>query len=182
MVLLSMEEILSRYRQDFDEIRKLCLICHGLDLSTSSFSLDSSDWKISEPTGRVLQNIISSNILQLAIALRTNFYQKNILHTEEPLNNSAWLYYDKELMDRPATLKQVCDKIIHADTFSKPVCPKGMSDHENKICTQLRGTEFKKSWTLDIALDLFAKDILKILDRIEMETSRHFSEMKQVVE
>ena len=114
------------------------------------------------------------------MALRTNLYQKNIPHAEKPLTNSAWLYYDKELIERPATLKQVCDKIIHADTFSKSTYPKSMSDHTDKICTQLRGTEYKiKGWTLNIVLDLLAEDILQILDEIEAEMSNKSSQGTQ---
>ncbi len=32
-----MQEVISRHRQDFGEIRRLCLICHGLDYSANSF-------------------------------------------------------------------------------------------------------------------------------------------------
>src|SRR5690606_1949398 len=110
----AMNEIFGKYRQDFGEIRRLCLICHGLDLSTSTLSSESSTWTLSEATNTVLQNLVSSTLLHLAVAIRTNLYQNNITGSDILLENSAWLYYDKELVEKPATLKQVCDKIIHA--------------------------------------------------------------------
>ncbi|ALS99314.1 hypothetical protein [Lacimicrobium alkaliphilum] len=167
-----MKEILGKHRQDFDEIRRLCLICHGLDLSTSSFSFGLSEWTISESTSLVLQNVVSSHVLQLAIALRTNLYQKRIPYSDEPLAQSSWLYYDEELRERPATLKQVCDKIIHADSVSKNVYPKVLTEHTDKICTQFKGKEFSKgSWTMNVAIDVFAEEVLHILDEIEQNDS-----------
>jgi hypothetical protein len=163
-----MEELFGRYRQDFNEIRRLCLICHGLDLSTSALSSEYSTWKLSEATNITLQNLVSSTLLHLAIALRTNLYQKFITGSDIILERSAWLYYDEELRERPATLKQVCDKIIHANTFSKSRYPKHLSSHEDKIATQIRGTEQnQKAWTMDLVLDLLAEDILAMLDEIE---------------
>ncbi|MEO9524669.1 hypothetical protein [Marinobacter alexandrii] len=163
-----MDELFGRYRQDFNEIRRLCLICHGLDLSTSTLSTEYSTWKLSEPTNITLQTLVSSTLLHLAIALRTNLYQKSIKGSDILLERSAWLYYDKELKEAPATLKQVCDKIIHADTFSKSRYPGHLSSHEDKIATQIRGTEQnRKAWTMNLVIDLLAEDILALLDDIE---------------
>lgn len=163
-----MDEIFGRYRQDFSEIRKLCLICHGLDLSTSTLSSESSTWKLSDSTNTVLQNLVSSTLLHLAVAIRTNLYQDNIKGSDIILANSAWLYYDKELIEKPATLKQVCDKIIHAKTFSKSKFPKEFAIDADKIATQIRGTEQnRKAWTMNLVLDLFAEDILTMLDEFE---------------
>ncbi|MDO3381201.1 hypothetical protein [Gilvimarinus algae] len=163
-----MDEIFGKYRQDFSEIRRLCLVCHGLDLSTSALSSDLSTWVLSEATNSALQNLVSSTLLHLAIAIRTNLYQKRIKGSDIRLENSAWFYYDEELIERPATLKQVCDKIVHADTFSKSIYPKEFADRADKIATQIRGAEHnRKAWTMNLVLDLLAEDILSMLDQIE---------------
>ncbi len=164
-----MDEIFGKYRQDFNEIRRLCLICHGLDLSTSTIS--TSSLKLSDASNVTLQNLVSSTLLHLAIAIRTNIYQKSIKPSHTPLKRSAWLYYDEELVERPATLKQVCDKIIHADTFSKSIYPKGFLDYEDRVGTQIRGTEHnRKAWTMNLVLDLLAEDILVMVDEIEEQS------------
>ncbi len=164
-----MKHILKEHRQDFSEIRKLCLICHGLDYTTSSLSSTNSRLKLSEAIEGAIQNLVSSYLLNLAIAIRVNLYQNKIEFKDVELPESGTLYYDKELICRPVTLKQVCDKIIHADTVSKPILPSVMMQEDCKICIQFKGTEFKKAWTMDIVLELFAEDVLHILDSIETQ-------------
>lgn len=167
-----MQEILSKHRQDFSEIRRLCLICHGLDYSTSSFSSSQSRLHLSENLESSLQNLISSSLLSLAIALRINLYQGIIDQPNLELPDSSWLYFDEELIDRPATIKQVIDKIIHADTVAKPVLPSGLWKGDTKIAIQFKGTEFgKKDWTLNIILERFAEDVLRLLDEVEAQNA-----------
>lgn len=144
------------------------MICHGLDLSTSTLSSEYSTWTLSDSTNTVLQNLVSSTLLHLAIAIRTNLYQNKIKGSDIILENSASLYYDAMLVEHPASLKQVCDKIIHANTFSKFKLPKDFKIGADKIGTQIRGTEQnQKAWTMNLVLDLLAEDILAILDEIE---------------
>ena len=139
-----MRDIFGRHKQDFNEIRRLCLICHGLDLTTSSLSSPISRLVISENVEDTLHNLVSSNLLSLVIAIRVNIYQNVINQPNLELPDSSWLYYDAKLIERPATLKQVCDKIIHADSFSNIVAPSGLIDPEYKIAAQFKGVEFKK--------------------------------------
>ncbi len=165
-----MQEILSKHRQDFGEIRRLCLICHGLDYSTSSFSSSQSRLHLSKSLEASLQNLISSSLLNLAIALRINLYQGILDKKNLELPESSWLYFDEELIDRPATFKQVIDKIIHADTVAKPILPSGMWKGDTKIAIQFKGTEFgKRAWTLNIVLERFAEDVLGLLDEVEAQ-------------
>jgi len=167
-----MKDLMSRHRQDFSELRRLCLICHGIGFTTSSFSSDDCRLKITENLESALQNLISSSLLSLAVAVRVNLYQEAISNPNIELPGSSWLYFDKELIDRPATLKQVCDKIIHADAVAKPVLPEGLWKGDSKIAIQFKGVEpRKKAWTLNIALESFAEDILNLLDEIEAKNA-----------
>lgn len=167
-----MREILSKHRQDIGEIRRLCLICHGLDHSTSSVSSSQSRLRLSENLDASLQYLISSSLLSLAIALRINLYQGAIDKPNLELTDSSWLYFDDELISRPATIKQVIDKIIHADTVAKPVLPSDMWDGDTKIAIQFKGSEFrKKAWTLNIVLERFAEDVLGLLDEIKAQNA-----------
>lgn len=162
-----MKDIFKKHRQDFNEIRRLCLICHGIDLTTSSLSSKHSRLKISDETEIVLQNMVTSNLLNLAISIRINLYQKSISQSNKELLESAWLYFDKKLLTRPATLKQVCDKIIHADSVTKSILHHERS-HDSQIAIQFKGVEQnRKHWTLDIVLQRFCEDVLCLLDEIE---------------
>lgn len=108
--------------------------------------------------------------MSLVIAIRVNLYQNQISQSDLELPNSAWLYYDSQLIERPATLKQVCDKVIHADSFSKMIPSDGVIDKDCKITVQFRGSEFKKAWTLNVVLEIFVEDILLLLDNIELKS------------
>ncbi|EWH05749.1 hypothetical protein AT00_13420 [Pseudoalteromonas lipolytica SCSIO 04301] len=162
-----MRDIFGQHKQDFNEIRRLCLICHGLDLTTSSLSSENSRLVMSKNVEDTLHNLVSSNLLSLVIAIRVNLYQSTINQPNLELPNSSWLYFDDKLIEKPATLKQVCDKIIHADSFSKTVPPSELIDPKYKIAVQFKGVEYKKSWTLDVVLECFVEDVLSLLDSIE---------------
>jgi len=167
-----MRNLISKHRQDFNEIRRLCLICHGIDFTTSNFSSGNCRLKLTENLESALQNLISSSLLNLAVAIRVNLYQKSISNRNLQLPESSWIYYGKELIERPATLKKVCDKIIHADTVAKPVFPESHWKRDCKIAIQFKGVEFgSKDWTLNIVLERFAEDVLNLLDEIEDKNS-----------
>ncbi|MCG9714262.1 hypothetical protein L1D29_15755 [Shewanella insulae] len=162
-----MRDIFGYHKQSFNEIRRLCLVCHGLDLTTSSISSPGSRLVISKDLEDILHNLVSSNLLSLVIAIRVNLYQNVICQPDLELPESSWLYYDEQLVERPATLKQVCDKIIHADSFLKTVPPNGLIEPDCKIAVQFKGVEFKKAWTLNVILERFVEDILSLLDSLE---------------
>ena len=167
-----MEEIIDKHKQDFDEIRRHCIICHGLDLTSSDLFSKPNDKKPSNKTRSVLHGMLSSALLNLAISIRINLYQNTIKNQSIPLNTLAASYYeDDELIYKETTIKDICDKIIHADSVSKSVLPSDLTriHVEEKIheTIQLKGTKNKKRWTVDLCLDLFAEEILKLLDKIE---------------
>ena len=163
-----MDELLDRHKQDFDEVRRLCLQCHGLDLTSSCLFTDSTYKKPSDRTRSVLHSMLSTALLNLAVSIRVNLYQGAIENPLIPLDTMAADYYeDDELISKSITIKDVCDKIIHADTVTKSIFPKGLLYKDAKITFQLKGTNRKKAWTLNLCLELFAELILMVLDKIE---------------
>jgi len=164
-----MKPLISNYKVDFNEIRRLALICHGLDLTTNSFSKGESEIVLSENLENSLQLLISSNLLNLAIAIRVNIYQSNISSSHFKINEGATIYYDdaSPLIESPATLKQVCDKIIHADTVEKLIYPKELVPVDCKVTLQLKGKERNRKWTLNLVLEIFTEQLLKTLDNLE---------------
>lgn len=163
-----MDEIIDRHRQDFNEVRRLCLLCHGLDLSSSSLFTKSTYKSASENTKSVLHSMLSSSLLNLSVAIRINIYQGNLQGQDEPLDTlSAGFYEDKELIVKPITIKDVCDKIIHADSVTKPILPAELLEDDVKITFQFKGVHRKAAWTLDLCLETFTESVLQLLDRIE---------------
>jgi hypothetical protein len=160
-----MEDVLDKHKQDFNEVRRLCLICHGLDLTSSNLFTSSVP---SVQTKSVLHSLLSSSLLHLAISIRINLYQGAIKNSKEPLDIITADYYeDLELISQQTTIKDICDKIIHADTVTKPIVPKGLLEPEVKIAFQFKGTNRKEAWTLNLCLDLFTERVLSILDEME---------------
>ena len=164
-----MKSIIEQHRQDFNEIRRLCLICHGLDLTSKSLFTDSTYDGRSTDTEIVLQNMISGGLLNLAVALRINIYQKKLTgYSDENISSCVFYYEEPDLISELITIKDVCDKIIHADSVSLDALPKEITG-DAKPCMQLKGTYRKKEWTLDISLELFTEAVLNFLDKLENE-------------
>ena len=163
-----LDEVLDKHKQDFDEIRRLCLLCHGLDLTSTHLFNSPSYPEPSSRTRSMLHSMLSSSLLNLAVSIRINIYQGVINDYDAPLDRMiASIYQDKELIEKSVTIKDVCDKIIHADTITKPIFPKDQIEPDVKITFQFKGVHRNKAWTLDICLDLFAEAVLKLLDEIE---------------
>ncbi len=162
-----MKELFGKHRQDFDEVRRLCLICHGLDL-TSNVLFSNSTYRLSsESTERVFQNLVSGSLLNLAVSIRINIYQGNELEIESRrLSHCGFYYYDDELVGKEFSIKDVCDKIIHADTVSKACLPPEMLIN-NKLAMQFKGKHNRKAWTLDLSVELFTEAVLSLLDGLE---------------
>jgi hypothetical protein len=162
-----MTEIFSEHKQSAGEIRRLALVCHGLDLTSTNLSDGTSEFQIGDSTREVLHEQISCNLLALAIALRVNFYQTKLISIATcDVRHHAGMYWNDELVLTKTTIKDVCDKIIHADVFKKTVLP-------NKITSgayatiQMQGSQGKRKWTLNLCVALFCESVLSLLEEAE---------------
>ena len=162
-----MSEILGKHRQDFNEVRRLCLICHGLDLSSDKlFSNSTYNNKLSL-TKEIYNNLLSGSLLNLAAAIRINIYQgKFAKQTNFPISHCGFYFDDEELAQKEFTIKDVCDKIIHADSICKEAFPPAVLGN-SKVAMQLKGKHNGRAWTLDISIELFTEAVLNLLDDLE---------------
>lgn len=162
-----MEELFGIHKQDFDEVRRLCLICHGLDRTSDVLFSDSNYNCASDNTRLVFHNLTSGMLLSLAVAIRINIYQNNIISLEnDELRNCGSYYLDNELVTKQFPIKDVCDKIIHANLISKVAIPLEIT-RGSKVAMQFRGKHRGKSWTLDLSIEHFAEAVLNLLDELE---------------
>lgn len=168
-----MEYVVEKHRQSFDEVRRLCFICNGLDRASSYIFTESTYTDPSDQSKSVLQNLLSSSLLHLAVSIRINLYQDIIENRPIPLETMAADYYeDDKLIVRCVSIKDVCDKIIHADTVTKPIFKNFPLEKDEKLTFQLKGSNRDKLWTLNLCLELFTEIILKIVDEIEFHQNR----------
>ena len=161
-----MGDVIERHRQDLAELRRTCLLCHGLDLTSTAVFSEKTYGAVSNETAVLLQNMISGNVLQLAVALRINIYQGVLEGDIEVDRKAASIYYMDEMYMYPMTVKKVADKIIHAETFSKDALPKEMLG-DGKIAFHLTGSYKRREWVVDICVQYLAEKILTIIDSLE---------------
>lgn len=139
--------IVEKHRQNFDEIRRLCFICNGLDRASSYIFTESTYTDPSGQSKSVLQNLLSSSLLHLAVSIRINLYQDIIEDRPIPLATMAADYYENDkLIVRYASIKDVCDKIIHADTVTESIFKHFPLEKDEKLTFQLKGSNRDKLW------------------------------------
>lgn len=163
--------IIERHVQTFDEIRRVCLMCHGLDLSGSELFSDKKEFELSEATRNVLRNTLSGSLLQLAIAVRVNIYQSSFDGLEKRKLPwwASWYYMDENQI-KEADLKTICDKIIHADRVDKSVLPSLLSEN-GKMCMHFVGSHHGRKWIMDFPVDEFVEYLLCLLDEVENDNA-----------
>lgn len=160
-------DIFGTHRASVSEIRRLLVLCHGLDLSSNHLNDGSSEIGISDVTAEIIHEQMSINLLSLAILLRANFYQGNLKEIAAlDVRYGAGLYWLDEYRIVKTTVKDVCDKLVHAESFTKSILPK-------EICMgaypsiQLQGKHGKREWVFNICVFMVAEVILKALDQLE---------------
>jgi hypothetical protein len=119
---LGLMELHGRHSVSFDTIRALAIECHALDLSASEllfFSVHADD---NGSTRQAYDELLTSKMLALAIALRTKFYQGTPYRdTESYMEHVGFLEVETRTVTKgwKFTIKDVCDKIIHADSVRR---------------------------------------------------------------
>lgn len=163
-----MDRVLEKYCIDFNELRRVCIRCHGLDLTTSHLYTDSTYLNPSVATKAMVANMMSSALLELAILLRTHFYANSLDGTRVPGRDSASMYYmdARPMIEHEISLKTVCDKIIHARGVDKFTIPVEIRE-DAKICIQFSGSHQGRDWILNICLEVLAEYVLSMLDEAD---------------
>ena len=158
-------ELTGTHRVSFDSIRRLAIECHALDLAAHPLLKDTTHSDVSGRTRVAYEELQSSKLLALAIAIRTRFYQG--LHagsTEGFVIHSGVLYQEGESDPENVafTIKDVCDKIIHAETITRD-----LESRQSSLIADLRGKKGKVHWLLSFSVSLFTEGVLNWLEHSE---------------
>lgn len=155
-------DLFGTHQISLDAIRRLAVECHALDVSAVRLLIDKTVNK-PELTRRTYEELFSEKLLSLAVALRTRFYQGAPSKGSEPfVGHSAFLLVSTREEIRPFTIKDVCDKIIHAESITRP-----LNDGTAQPVTQVRGTHQGDPWILHISTGLFCEGILNWIESID---------------
>lgn len=111
--------------------------------------------------------MFTSNLLNLAITLRTKFYQGSDHTSTVPYVSHCGLLYkyrDNNEETINFSIKDICDKIIHADSVIRYL------ENEIKLpTTTFCGTaqNGKSSWELSMSVSLFTEGVLNWIHDVE---------------
>jgi hypothetical protein len=145
-----------------DAIRRLAVECHALDVSAVRLLIDTT-LDAPERICNTYEELFSEKLLSLAIALRTKFYQGvPSKGSERFVQHSAFLLMTEKEDIKHFTIKDVCDKIIHAESITRP-----LNDGTAQPVTQVRGTHQSVAWVLHISTGLFCEGVLNWLESLQ---------------
>jgi hypothetical protein len=159
-------ELRGKHEVSFQAVRTLAIECHALDLSAYELLLFPIHVDSRGLTKVTYDELLTSKMLALAIALRTKFYQGiQYQGTEKYLGNVDFHEQARKeaTTDRKFSLKDACDKIIHADSVVRQF--KGSSHQPLTVLTGTDRGEIK--WTLSFSLSAFADSVLWWLEDVE---------------
>lgn len=153
-------------RVSLESVRELAIECHALDVDAYPLLWDSTHDDKAERTKVLYERLVASKLLGFAIALRTKFYQ-GLDHKSTLALASFAGFLDRQHKGVATTdlftFKDVCDKIIHAESVERY-----LEADVPSPTTTLRGTEWgKDSWELSICISLFMEAVLNWLDEVE---------------
>lgn len=166
-----MNEIFKADEQNYAEIRRLCLICHGLDGTNDTlFRKLSCEFK-SEETKRVFHELMSGALKKLAIAIQMNICHDNLERKDYPILTEGSLYYlNYKHVSKDFNIKEIGDKIINADSVSNDLIST-IDFGNSKMKTMFTGEHHGEAWALYLSVECFAEAVLGFLDNLEARGS-----------
>ena len=160
-------ELLGTHKVSFESVRALAVQCHALDIAAYHLLSDSTHEDKSGKTKTTYEELFTFQLLALAIALRTKFYQgENHKATVRYVSHCGFLSNYKNNAENPLefSFKDVCDKIIHASTVSRHL-ERGVQKPTTTLRGQAQGNKFE--WELSISVSLFAEAVLNWVQDVE---------------
>ena len=164
-------ELLGSHKVSFASVRALAIQCHALDLSAYDLLFTSTQVDKDEKTKNAYEEQFTSQLLTLAIALRTKFYQGyDHRSTISYVSHCGLLYkYGKNAeATEHFSIKDVCDKIIHANKVKKYL-EAGIEKPTTSLCGKAQDGSL---WELSMSVSLFAEAVLNWVRDVEETTLR----------
>lgn len=159
-------KILGKHKVSTDFIRSLTINCHALDLSAYHLLVNGILSDGSSRTKEIYEEKISTSLLSLAVAVRTLLYQGVESKVEYPEISCVGFYKSESENDKArVSIKDVCDKIIHADSIDREF--EEIKNADSKPITFIKGSFHNMSWQLEISVSMFCEYVLNWVDKIE---------------
>ena len=167
LVIRPLMELASSHQISFDAIRRLAIECHSLDLDAFPLLQGGTHFDTTSRTRAAYQELLTSKLLSLAVAIRTKFYQSLVAESSIGFVLHSGIFF-KEGEDDPEnvsfSIKDVCDKIIHANSVERL-----LSSSQDALITDFKGVQGKREWLLSISISLFTEGVLNWIEHLEEE-------------
>jgi hypothetical protein len=155
------------YHIGTDHIRALAIQCHALDLQFDRLFNGATICGYSDSSYRTYNRLLSTSLLNLAISIRVSLSSEPEYHDRSSGISACGLFTNLGPHgDDSFSIKDVCDKLIHADQISKPI----ESGVQGAGCT-LVGSHKGKRWEFGLGVLILGEWVLKWLDEIDRRTS-----------
>lgn len=146
-----------------DSVRPLALTCHALDIQFDYLFNSDTICQKSPALSEAYEKLFAANLLNLAISIRVGLSgHPNYLSKTNGLGACGFFETGTPPEIKVFSIKDVCDKIIHADHIFKPV-EYGVTGS----CCRLQGARAGSAWQFDLGVSIFCEYVLEWLDKIE---------------
>lgn len=163
-------KILGKHKVSTDFIRSLTIDCYALDLSAHHLLVGGIHSDGSPRTKEIYEEKISTSLLSLAVAVRTRLYQGVESLVECPDISCIGFYKSDRNKDKArVSIKDVCDKIIHANSIDREF--EEIENADSRPMTFIKGSYHNKPWQLDISVSMFCEYVLNWIDKMENANS-----------
>lgn len=151
-----------------DHIRALAIRCHALDLQFDRLFNEETICGYSDTIYQTYNRLLSTSLLNLAISIRVSLNSQPEYSSLDSGIMNCGLFEDEGPHGNGLfSLKDVCDKLIHAEQIFKPI-EKGV---EGACCT-LVGTHHGKQWELGLGVQILTEYVLMFLEKIDERAAK----------
>lgn len=152
-----------KYNIPVENVRALAIQCHALDLQFDALFNQETICGYSDQIFDAYNRLMSTLILNLAINIRVSLNDEDeYTRTDGGITNCGLFENGAPKTDGSFSIKDICDKLIHADQISKPI-EEGVAG----ACWELKGTHHKEAWDFGLSIQIFCEYILKWLEEID---------------
>ena len=155
------------YRLGTETVRPLALMCHALDSQFDRLFNSETICEKSPALSEAYERLFATSLLNLAISIRVGLSgNSDYVSKTNGLGACGFLEVGTSPNVKVFSIKDVCDKIIHADQIFKPI------EHSVKgACCRLQGTKGDSPWQFELGVSIFCEYVFDWLDKIEAKAS-----------
>jgi hypothetical protein len=151
-----------KYEIGLDDIRALAIKCHAFDVQFDLLFNGPTICGSTDRIRRTYNRLLSTALLKLAIAIRVSLAEEPEYVSIGMVEPAAIFLEDGSRSNRRFSVKDICDKLIHADRIYKPTEP-GVRGAGCELAGHHRG----QKWVLGLGVRVFCEYVLRWLDELE---------------